>query len=173
VNVPVVETPRLRLREWRWEDIDEMARIYTMPEVERFLGPWDPAETEEQVAFLVAHWDHEGFGAWAVEERETGRFIGRIGLLRHVDWPGEPVEVGWTLDRTVWRRGLATEGGEASLRYGFEVLGLDRILSITDRNNAASRRVMEKLGLTHRGQRFWRERDHVWYAIERDRWKRD
>jgi RimJ/RimL family protein N-acetyltransferase len=173
VDVPVLETARLRLREWRWDDIDEMARIYLQPDVERFLEPKDRTETEEQVvSYLVAHWEHEGFGTWAVEDAESGRFLGRIGLLRHVDWPGEPVEVGWTLDRTVWGRGLATEGGEASLQYGFDVLELDRIVSITDRSNVASRRVMEKLGLTYRGERYWRERDHVWYAIERDRWQR-
>jgi RimJ/RimL family protein N-acetyltransferase len=75
-----------------------------------------------------------------VEDRESGRFIGRIGLLRHVDWPHEPVEVGWTLDRAFWGRGLATEGGAASLRLGFDVLGFERIISITEPDNAASRR---------------------------------
>jgi RimJ/RimL family protein N-acetyltransferase len=173
VNVPVLETPRLRLREWRWEDIDVLARIYAVPEVERQLERKSREDTEGEVAYLAAHWEHEGFGAWAVEERITGRFIGRIGLLRHVDWPEEPVEVGWTLDPEVWRRGMATEGGGASLRYGFEALGLDRIISITLPENLRSQRVMEKLGLTHRGQRFWRERDHIWYAIERDRWQVD
>jgi RimJ/RimL family protein N-acetyltransferase len=172
VDVPVIETPRLRLREWRWEDIDELARFYTDPAVIEFLWEMSREDTEEQVAYLAAHWEREGFGQWAVEQRESGKFIGRIGLLRHVDWPGEPVEVGWTLDRTVWGEGLATEGGEASLRYGFDVLGLERILSITDRNNVASRRVMEKLGLTYRGERFWRERNHAWYAIEREVWER-
>lgn len=172
MDVPVLETPRLRLREWRWDDIDELARIYAQPEVERYLEPMDRSGTEDHVAYFVAHWEHEGFGPWAVEDAETGRFLGRIGLLRHLDWPEEPVEVGWTLDRAVWGRGLATEGGGASLRYGFDVWGLDRIISITDPENVASRRVMEKLGLTHRGRRFWRDADHVWYAIERDRWRR-
>jgi RimJ/RimL family protein N-acetyltransferase len=172
VDVPVIETPRLRLREWRWEDIDVMARIYADPEVERQLERKSREDTEGEVAYLAAHWEHEGFGAWAAEERETGRFIGRIGLLRHVDWPADPVEVGWTLDPAVWRRGLATEGGAASLRYGFEALGLDRILSVTLPDNARSRRVMEKLGLTHRGRRFWRDLDHVWYAIDLEEWER-
>ncbi len=167
----MIETRRLRLREWRWDDIDELARIYAQPDVERYLEPVDRTGTEDHVAYLVAHWEHEGFGTWAVEA-ETSRFIGRIGLLRHVDWPGEPVEVGWTLDRSLWGRGLATEGGAASLRHGFEVLGLDRVISITDPDNAASRRVMEKLGLTRRGQRFWRNGEHVWYAIDRARWRR-
>lgn len=170
MNVPVLETPHLRLREWRWDDIGEMARVYAHPEVERFLQPMSRTETEDQVAYLVAHWEHEGVGAWAVEDTETGRFLGRIGLLRHVDWPGEPVEVGWTLDREVWGRGLATEGGAASIRYGFEMLGVNRIINITLPGNARSRRVMEKLGLSYGGQAFWRGHDHVWYAIERDRW---
>jgi RimJ/RimL family protein N-acetyltransferase len=172
VDVPVIETPRLRLREWRWDDLDEMARIYAHPEVERYLEPKDRAAAEDEVAYLVAHWEHEGFGAWAVEHAESGRLIGRIGLLRHVDWPDEPAEVGWTLDRAYWGRGLATEGGAASLRYGFEVLGFDRIISITLPGNTASRRVMEKLGLTYGGETFWRGHDHVWYGTERDRWQR-
>ena len=75
----------------------------------------------------------EGFGLWAVEEKASGAFIGRIGLMVHDDWPeGEhKTEVGWMLDRPYWGRGLATEGALASVGYGFEELGLERIISIT------------------------------------------
>jgi Acetyltransferase (GNAT) domain len=86
------------------------------------------------------------------------RWLGQIGLNELPSWPGPyKVEVGWELDPSVWGRGLATEGGRAALRYGFEVVGLERIISVARADNVASRRVMEKCGLvfqeevTHRG----------------------
>ncbi len=105
-----------------------------------------------------------------MEERASGEFIGFIGLAYHDGWPeGEhKTEVGWRLNRTHWGRGLATEGALASVRYGFEGLGLERIISITLPENAASRRVMEKAGLTYRGGTRWMGNNVVWYAIDRD-----
>ena len=101
-------------------------------------------------------------------------FIGFIGLMYHDGWPeGEhkTAEVGWRLSRAHWGRGLATEGALASVRYGFERLGLERIISITLPQNAASRRVMEKAGLTYRGETHWRGQDVIWYAIDREAWE--
>jgi RimJ/RimL family protein N-acetyltransferase len=90
------------------------------------------------------HWDQHGFGLWAAEEKETGTLIGRVGLAYHRVWPVDP-EVGWLID-TAWQgRGLATEAGAACVRYGFDELGFDRIVSICTEENTASRRVMEKL----------------------------
>ena len=175
VDIPVLETPRLRLREWRFDDIEPLAEINAHPDVSPMVGFLDREGTEWQVAAVVAQWEVEGFGLWAVEDRETGRFVGRIGLTRQVDFgpEPEPVEVGWTLHPDVWGRGLATEGAAESLRYGFEDAGLDRIVSITLPENARSRRVMEKLGLSYVGQTHWRTFDHVWYAIDRVYWQLD
>jgi len=168
--VPELVTERLLLRHWWFEDIEPLATIYAHPEVERMLVPTTREETESQVAYIAAHWEHEGFGAWAVEDRSDGRFLGRIGFFRHVDFTPEPglVEIGWTLDTAVWGKGLATEGARAALAFGFERFGFERVISITRPENAASRRVMEKLGLTYQGATFWRDLDHVWYAIDRD-----
>ena len=169
MDVPVVETQRLRLREWRYEDIDALAEIYAFPQVHEMLVPMTREQTEEQVVYFAAFWERFGYGLWAVEERSTGRFLGRIGLITHPDFEPEPehTEVGWTLHPSVWGRGLAAEGGAAAIRFGFQTLGLERIISITRPNNAASRRVMEKLGLTYQGSTVWRGIDHVWYAIDR------
>jgi ribosomal-protein-alanine N-acetyltransferase len=79
--------------------------------------------------------------------------------------------VGWRLDRAYLNRGLATEGTRASLGYGFEVLELERIISFTVPENAASRRVMEKCGLVQRGETRWKGLYHVWYAIDRREWE--
>ena len=97
-----------------------------------------------------------------------GELIGRIGQLHHADWPEDHKgKVAWLLDRSRWGRGLATEGALASLRYGFEEAGLERVISIALPQNLASRRVMEKAGLTLRGERRWKDMDLVWYAIDR------
>ena len=175
----VLETDRLRLRPWRAADVDDLARIYSDPDVFRFLGgPISRRETEAQIERFVRHWEAHGFGLWAAEERTTGRMIGRIGLMLHEDWTEseDKVEVGWTLDRSRWGRGLATEGALASLRYGFDtlqlrrVIKLRRVISITLPHNIASRRVMEKCGLTLQGRTPWRGLEHVWYALDRAVW---
>ena len=130
----------------------------------------DLASTREQIEWAESQWAEEGLCQWAAEELESGRLIGRIGLQRHHDWPLErsPVEVGWVLDERYWGRGLATEGGRASLEAWREHLPADRrLLSITDPTNARSRAVMERIGLTYRGTAHWHDHDVVWYAVER------
>jgi RimJ/RimL family protein N-acetyltransferase len=149
-TVPELETARLRLRAWRDDDLEPLARLNADPLAMRHMGrgPLDLDETGRQLERFRAHWEKHGFGLWAIEDRETGAFLGRTGVSYHAVWPEDP-EVGWFLDPSVWGRGLATEAGEASARYAFEVLGAPRIVSICTPENGASRRVMEKLGFTY------------------------
>jgi RimJ/RimL family protein N-acetyltransferase len=167
-----LETRRLLLRRWQSEDLDAYSRLCADPEVMRYIGEGATLtrdESEEQVSRFVRHWDERGFGLWAVEYRASGEFVGFVGLAYQDEWTeGEhKTEVGWRLDRALWGRGLATEGAVASVRYGFEEIGLERIISIIQPTNAASRRVAEKAGLTARGETRWRGDDVVWYAIDR------
>ena len=129
----------------------------------------DVDSTREQIEWFRRQWAEEGLGHWAVEELFTGRLIGRIGLLRHHDWPLEPspVEVGWVLDERWWGRGLATEAGRASMEVWREHLPDERLISITLPENRRSRAVMERLGLTYRGATHWHDHDVVWYAVDR------
>ena len=129
----------------------------------------DVDSTREQIEWLRRQWAEEGLGHWAMEELFTGRLIGRIGLLRHHDWPLEPspVEVGWALDERWWGRGLATEAGRASMELWREHLPDERLISITLPENRRSRAVMERLGLTYRGATHWHDHDVVWYAVDR------
>jgi len=171
-----LETDRLRLRPWREDDLDVYARICADPEVMRYITgvPLTHEQSGAQLARFERGWKKRGFGMWAAEEKANGVLIGRIGLLYHEDWPeGAATEVAWLLDRSYWGRGLATEGALASLRYGFEKLGLERIISITLPRNIASWRVMEKAGLTFRGETRWRGFDVVWYATDRQDWQDD
>ena len=166
------ETARLRLRRWSTDDLDAYARLCADPEVMRYLGgrPFTRAQSEQQMRGFMEHWDAHGFGLWAVDHFDDHRFIGFIGLSTHTWFPG--VEVGWRLDRDYWGRGLATEGAAVSLRFGFEELGLDRIVSIHPPENVRSRRVMEKSGLTFDLETVLPHNQLlVWvYAITRPQW---
>jgi RimJ/RimL family protein N-acetyltransferase/gamma-glutamylcyclotransferase (GGCT)/AIG2-like uncharacterized protein YtfP len=165
-----VETERLLLRQWRDDDIEPLAEIYAQPEYVAFMRARTVEETREQIERFRGLWAKDGFAHWAAEERASGRLIGRIGLLRHHDWPLEPspVEVGWTIHRDWTGRGLATEGGRASIEVWRELLPNDpRVLSITTPDNVRSRAVMRRLGLAESGSALWHDVEHVWYALER------
>ena len=175
MDVPVVQTERLTLRGWRDTDLDSLADIYADAEVMRFIGDGLGADrdgTAEHIARMIAHWEEHGLGLWAVEERSTGEMIGRIGLMTREDFENE-IEVGWVLARSRWGRGYATEGGAASLEWGFTVLGLPTIISIANAENEASRHVMEKLGMDFGGERasrFQPDWQIAWYRLDREQW---
>lgn len=133
-----------------------------------------PERVARFAEWSFAQWRVNGFGPWAAIDRDTGAWIGRIGLDQlDDDWPGpDRVEVGFELGRRWWGRGLATEGALAALAFGFEEHGLPRIISVTVAAHVAARRVMEKLGLVYEGTRHWKSPDVpvVWYAMDRAGW---
>jgi [ribosomal protein S5]-alanine N-acetyltransferase len=112
-------------------------------------------------------WKEDGLGPFDAIERETGAWVGRVGLWRLSDWAGpERYEVGFEIAPAFWRRGFASEGGRAAVRFGF-ARGLPRIISVTVAENAGSRATMERCGLALAGTRVWKGCDVVWYAIDR------
>lgn len=149
---PVLRTDRLLLRPWRPDDRSAFARMNADPAVTEFLVA--PLTREESDAFadrIEGGLAEHGFGLWAVEEAETGAFLGYAGLLRQsFRAPFTPaVEVGYRLARRAWGHGYATEAAQAALGFGFEQAALTEIVSMTAVGNSRSRRVMEKLGMTH------------------------
>jgi RimJ/RimL family protein N-acetyltransferase len=169
-----IETERLLLRRWRDGDWVGLHRTYGDAEVMGWIGSAasDLASTAAAVGRMSMHWRLLGYGMFAVEERTTGELIGRVGLMLHPDWPlaGPKVEVGWTLQRSAWGHGYATEGARASLEFGFTVLDLPQIFSMTRPDNVRSRAVMERCGLTQRGELDFRGWHQVHYAIDRADW---
>jgi RimJ/RimL family protein N-acetyltransferase len=160
----------LLLRQWREADTDPLAEIYSQPEYLAHMPALDRGGTAKQIEAFMGRWRDDGVCQWAAVDLETDRLIGRIGLLRHHDWPIEPdpIEVGWTLHRDYWGRGLATEGGRVSMEIWRERLVEDQqLISITVPANTRSRAVMERLALTYRGTAYWKNLDVVWYAIDR------
>jgi RimJ/RimL family protein N-acetyltransferase len=108
-------------------------------------------ESDARIDSIEAHFREHGFGAWAVEAPGVAPFIGFLGLtIPQFTAPFSPcVEIGWRLATDFWGRGYATEGARAAVQFGFEQLGLAEIVSFTVPANVRSRRVMEKLGMTH------------------------
>ncbi|WP_436957708.1 GNAT family N-acetyltransferase [Streptomyces sp. SudanB182_2057] len=147
-----LETPRLVLRRWREEDIGPMAAVNADPEVMRWIrdgSVLDEQQTRDKVRAWEAGWETHGFGLFAVEIRATGELAGFAGLSVPDFLPEvlPAVEAGWRLGRSHWGQGLATEAGAAAVRFGFEELGLERILSIVQVGNDASERITAKLGM--------------------------
>ncbi|HJP65901.1 MAG TPA: GNAT family N-acetyltransferase [Actinomycetota bacterium] len=155
-----LETERLLLRRWRPDDVEPLVAINGDPEVTRYYRdgtPYSRTETEQLLTDMEYEWEERGFGLFATELKETGELIGYVGLSVPTFLPEvlPAVEVGWRLGRQHWGRGLATEGGRASLAFGFARPDIDRIVSIRQVANDRSRRVMEKLGI-----RFIRQTPH-------------
>lgn len=145
--VPRIETERLLLREFRADDFEPYAAIMADPDVARHLGDGRPMgrfDAWRSLAFFAGHWALRGFGVWAVEERATGAFIGRIGCMEPEGWPD--FEIAYTLGRAHWGRGYATEGARAALHYARETLGRTRIVSVIRPANAGSIAVATRLG---------------------------
>jgi len=147
VAVPRLETERLVLRAFATSDAEPYLSMMADPEVTRFLGdghPLDRVDAWRQLAVLIGHWELRGFGLWAVEERASGRFVGRIGCHEPEGWPG--FELGYTLARDAWGRGLAREGAAAALAYARHELRRETIISLIRPGNRASIAVAEHFG---------------------------
>jgi RimJ/RimL family protein N-acetyltransferase len=169
-----IETERLLLRQWREGDWHGLHRTYGDSEVMSWIGSaaLDLASTAAAVGRMSMHWRILGYGMFAMESRATHEIVGRVGLMFHPDWPleGPKVEVGWTLERSSWGRGYATEGANASLEFAFGELDLPQIFSMTRPNNDRSRAVMERCGLRCQGDIEFFGRRQIYYAIDRQAW---
>jgi len=176
-----LETERLLLRQWRPEDLGPFAVLNADPEVmEHFPEPLDRARSDAMAEWLQLGIAARGWGFWATEERASGAFVGFVGLsVPRAELPFSPcVEIGWRLARPFWGRGYATEAAQASLRVGFELLGLGEIVSFTTLGNLRSRAVMERLGMREDPQTFEHPslplghplREHCLYRMARQEW---
>jgi ribosomal-protein-alanine N-acetyltransferase len=178
-TVPVLRTERLVLRDWREQDRAPFAAMNADPVVmEHFVTPLTREQSDAFVDRIVARWQVQGFGLWAVEV--DGAFAGYVGLAR-ADFEASftpAIEIGWRLDRPYWGRGIATEAARAGLAYGFDVVGLPEVDSWTAITNVRSWRVMERLGMV-RDVEFEHPRcpvghpvrPHVLYRLTRKRWE--
>ena len=147
-----VTTERLILRHWRESDREPFALMNADSRVMEFMPHVLSREESDALADRIeSHFRQHGFGVCAVELRRDGSFIGFIGLnVPSFDAHFTPcAEIGWRLAEKYWGQGLATEGAQAITQQGFGTLGMHELVSFTTLANARSRRVMERLGMTH------------------------
>ena len=147
-------TERLVLCRFTEADADNLFDLDGDPEVMRYLTggkptPRDVIRDETLPRFLRSYERFEGFGVWAANERSTGDFLGWFEFYPPEGRGPEEAELGYRLRRSAWGKGYATEGSRALIRKGFTEIGVRRVVAETMAINAASRRVMEKAGLTY------------------------
>lgn len=166
----VLETERTILRRLEPSDIDELAKLYADEDVRRYFpeGTLTREETWEELEwFLDGHPERPELGLWAVIHKPDGKFIGRCGLLPWTIEDQPEVEVAYMIGRRYWRRGFASECARALVRHGFETLGLDRLISLIDPLNEASKRTAMSAGLRFEREILLDDMRFEVFAIER------
>lgn len=182
----MIKTQRLILRPWQDEDLKAFALMNAdLRVMEYFPSVLNQVESDKLAKRIQSKIDEKGWGFWAVSLSDTQEFIGMVGLndLEPSSFPVPfvpAVEIGWRLAYDFWNKGYATEGAQAVLQYGFEVLHLEEIVAFTVVENQRSRHVMKKLGMSHNpaddfdhpnlpaGHRLQR---HVLYRLKLNEWK--
>jgi RimJ/RimL family protein N-acetyltransferase len=149
-----METDRLSLRRWTFDDGPAMDAIWRERDIWSALRPEIPFDPDAGAAMLdrhVRHWDRHGFGLWAVTERPSEEIIGWVGPSHPAFIPelSDRIEIGWTLRPPHWGRGIATEGGSAAIDAAFDHLDTDEVISLIHHTNARSIGVAERLGMNH------------------------
>jgi RimJ/RimL family protein N-acetyltransferase len=147
MTVPLLETERLRLREWREADLAPFVSFGADETTARFLSETgNPGEAWRRMALQVGHWALRGYGAWALEEKASGQWIGYGGLWNPHGWP-EP-ELMWGLAPGARGRGYATEAARRARDFAYRQLGWTTLISCIAPENVASQRVAHRLGAT-------------------------
>ena len=176
----MIETGRLRLRNWTPADVEAFHRHTNTPEVMRWLGG---VKSREDISAIVNErfilWqESRGHTFWVVERKEDAAFLGFCGL-KIADDEGSPVEgeieIGWRLREDAWGQGYAREAAAASLDFAFERLAARRVVALTVAGNSPSWGLMRRLGMTRRPDLdyagpAWAEGEVIVYLIGRDEW---
>lgn len=149
-------TERLILRKWQENDLKPFAQINSDPKVCQFLPKILSKEESDKLAQnIIEYFSKFGFGFFAAELKENQQFIGFIGLAlvdfeSHFSSLNNPlIEIGWRLNSNYWNKGYATEGAKAVLNFAFNELNSKEVVAFTARENLASRKVMEKIGMKY------------------------
>ena len=160
-----IETPRLVLRPMGVDDLEALVELQSAPEVERFFDPYTRERALERLQADERQWRERGHGLFAVTDRRTGQFLGRVGLRHRSEW--DEVAVGWVLRPEFWGRGFAIEAAGACLRWAFDALEVPYLIALIEPANARSIRVAERLGMTPVRREVVYDREMVVYAAAR------
>jgi [ribosomal protein S5]-alanine N-acetyltransferase len=169
IRLPLA-TVRLRIRPFDPAvDAEPLHELWGDAEAMRFLpggGKVSVADTRRRLEAIREH-DADGWGFWALDDRESGTLVGGAGLFP-LGWEGPEIELAYHILPSAWGRGYATEAAAALLAAAWRETDLDHVVAVTMPDNAASRRVMEKLGMAFEGTASYRGFDVVRYSLARD-----
>jgi RimJ/RimL family protein N-acetyltransferase len=145
---PLIETERLILRKITLDDKEEMFKLHSDPKVQKYTG--EPVvesieEIEKRIVSRTSDYEKYGYGRWATFLKDDMQFVGWAGLLYLPEF--DEIDLGYRFFPKYWGKGIATEASQAILTYGFDTLKLKRIIAIAMKENTASIRVMEKVGM--------------------------
>jgi ribosomal-protein-alanine N-acetyltransferase len=182
MKIAELETERLLLRQWREQDLPVFAELNSDLEVmEYFPKPLNREESDAIAQKCESLISERGWGFWATEIKDSGEFIGFVGLHKpKATLPFSPcVEIGWRLLKKYWGNGYASEAAREALKYSFEILCLNEVVSFTTVSNFRSQAVMERLGLHNTHQNFEHPdlpkghalSKHVLYKITKSEWQ--
>jgi RimJ/RimL family protein N-acetyltransferase len=166
-------TERLELRALTLQDAPAAFEIYGDREVMRHVAGGalaDLGATEAVVQQIIVHQRLHGYSWWGVVERATGELVGDAGLYSY-EGTGPGIEIGYTFRRDAWGKGYATESALACLQAAFGLLELERVRAVVQPENAASRRVLEKIGMRHDGVVTYRGGQWLHFLAERRTWR--
>ncbi len=181
-----LETERLLLRPVEERDLDVAIEMFTDPDVMQFLGgeTMSIAEVREEMPTYTKRCAVGAIGIWCIEDRSSQEKLGSVFLLPlpiekdDTDWdlvvgdqlPNAEIEIGYSLRKSVWGKGVATEAGKRLLQFAFDETALEEIVAVIDEGNLASQRVLEKIGLVSVGQRYAYDAECPGFAITRPQW---
>jgi ribosomal-protein-alanine N-acetyltransferase len=154
-KIPTLTTPHLSLRPLTAEDAHTLHRIYQTEGVLEYFPNTEPPPFVKVERFIVGqerHWSEHGYGNWGIVPAGENQIIGWVGLLTVPEL--QETEVGYLLSRPYWGMGYATEAARASIKFGFENFKFDHIIGLVHPENIASRRVLEKCGMTYVENKF-------------------
>jgi [ribosomal protein S5]-alanine N-acetyltransferase len=169
----LLETERLRLRLYTRDDLNDLASIVGDPVTMRYYPrPFSRDEASNWIERNLRRYTEDGHGLWAMVSKGSGEFVGNCGLVKQWVDGREEIEAGWLVARRRWNQGLATEAATACRDYGFDVLDIDRLISMIRPENEPSRRVAEKIGMSIEKELVWGNGNflHLVYVLfKRDR----
>ena len=165
----ILTTERLRLEPIVDAHFDPLHAMNADAEVMRYITgkPDTREETLAMIERVKARWAEWGYSWWSIFERDTGDFVG-AGTIQHLGRDAaNPHEIGWRLRRDKWHQGYASEAAQAMAAFAFETLGAPQLCAVCNPDNAASARVMQRLGMVYRGIERWYDNDCALYAMTR------
>jgi [ribosomal protein S5]-alanine N-acetyltransferase len=163
-----VETSRLLLREITLGDLDFMAAMLGDPDVMRFWPkPMTRQEAEEEIRKIQTKYAKDGCSFWLAVEKSSGQPIGQAGILIQSLNGKEEAELAYKTHRPYWRQGYALEASRACLRYAFDVLRRERVISRIRPENTPSVKLASKLGLKPESRTIFAGFEHIIFSIDK------